>query len=95
MITSLTVPYRYAAAELAALCARSWEIELVFDKIKTRQRGRPVLRSQTPDGVRREIYAYLIVCQPPATCFTKSPSCTAVRQSGPRSPGTCISSAAR
>ncbi|WP_309145667.1 transposase [Streptomyces malaysiensis] len=41
--------------------ARRWEIELVFDEIKTHQRGRPVLRSQTPDGVRQEIYAHLIV----------------------------------
>ncbi|MYU13415.1 hypothetical protein GTZ78_22670 [Streptomyces sp. SID8361] len=41
--------------------ARRWEIELIFDEIKTHQRERPVLRSQTLDGVRQEIYAHLIV----------------------------------
>ncbi|MFK0319647.1 transposase [Streptomyces sp. NPDC090231] len=52
---------KYPAEELAALYARRWEIELVFDEIKTHQRGRLVLRSQTPDGVRQEIYAHLPV----------------------------------
>ncbi|WP_406729769.1 transposase [Streptomyces sp. GD-15H] len=51
----------YPAEELAVLYARRWEIGLVFDEIKTHQRGRPVLRSQTPGGVRQEIYAHLIV----------------------------------
>uniref|UniRef100_UPI002F91A0FD transposase n=1 Tax=Streptomyces atratus TaxID=1893 RepID=UPI002F91A0FD len=59
--TSLTDHEKYPAAELAALYARRWEIELVFDEIKTHQRGRPVLRSLAPDGVRQEIYAHLIV----------------------------------
>ncbi|WP_329831744.1 hypothetical protein [Streptomyces sp. BE133] len=36
-------------------------MELVFDEFKTHQRGRLVLRSQTPNGVRQEIYAHLIV----------------------------------
>lgn len=61
LITSLTDHEKYPAEELAVLYARRWEIELVFDEIKTHQRGRPVLRSQTPDGVRQEIYAHLIV----------------------------------
>ncbi|MFF1649886.1 IS4 family transposase [Streptomyces sp. NPDC058240] len=60
LITSLTDHEKYPAEELAVLYARRWEIELVFDEIKTHQRGRPVLRSQTPDGVR-QIYAHLIV----------------------------------
>lgn len=49
------------AAELAELYARRWETELVFDEIKTHQRDRPVLRSQTCDGIRQEIFAHLIV----------------------------------
>ncbi|GAA5210896.1 transposase [Streptomyces thinghirensis] len=61
LVTSLTDHEEYPAAELATLYARRWEIEIVFDEIKTHQRGRPVLRSQTPDGVRQEIYAHLIV----------------------------------
>ncbi|MEU9211272.1 transposase [Streptomyces sp. NPDC048415] len=61
LVTSLTDHEECPAAELATLYARRWEIEIVFDEIKTHQRGRPVLRSQTPDGVRQEIYAHLIV----------------------------------
>lgn len=61
LITSLMDHEEYPAVELAALYARRWEIELVFDEIETHQRGRAVLRSQTPDGVRQEIYAHLIV----------------------------------
>jgi hypothetical protein len=61
LITSLLDHEKYPAAEFAALYARRWEIELVFDEIKTHQRDRPVLRSQTPDGVRQEIFAHLIV----------------------------------
>ncbi|MFF4214126.1 IS4 family transposase [Streptomyces sp. NPDC001796] len=61
LVTSLTDHEKYPAAELATLYARRWEIEIVFDEIKTHQRGRPVLRSQTPEGVRQEIYAHLIV----------------------------------
>ncbi|WP_412075636.1 transposase [Streptomyces xanthophaeus] len=61
LITSLLDHEKYPAGELAALYARRWEIELVFDEIKTHQRDRPLLRSQTPDGVRQEIFAHLIV----------------------------------
>ncbi|MFG2794970.1 transposase, partial [Streptomyces sp. NPDC048419] len=53
LVTSLTDHEDYPAAELAALYARRWEIEIVFDEIKTHQRGRPVLRSQTPGGAGR------------------------------------------
>ncbi len=44
LITSL-LDHKYPSEELAALYARRWEIELVFDEIKTHQRDRPVLRS--------------------------------------------------
>lgn len=50
LITSLTDHEKFPAEELAVLYAQRREIELVFDEIKTHQRGRPVLRSQTPDG---------------------------------------------
>ncbi|MFJ6637059.1 transposase [Streptomyces sp. NPDC091376] len=66
LITSLTDHEKYPASELAELYARRWEIELVFDEIKTHQRDRPVLRSQTPDGIRQEIFAHLIVHHGPA-----------------------------
>ncbi|MFD5514323.1 transposase [Streptomyces sp. NPDC127051] len=61
LITSLMDQEKYPAAELAELYARRWEIELVFDETKTHQRDRPVLSSQTPDGIRQEIFAHLIV----------------------------------
>ncbi|MFD7622768.1 transposase [Streptomyces sp. NPDC059802] len=46
LITSLIDHEKYPACKLAELYARRWEIELVFDEIKTYQRDRPVLRSQ-------------------------------------------------
>ncbi|MET7760946.1 transposase [Streptomyces sp. NPDC005393] len=61
LITSLMDHEKYPAAELAERYARRWEIELVFDEIKTHQRDRPILRSQTPDGIRQEIFAHLVV----------------------------------
>lgn len=61
LITRLMDHEKYPASELAELCARHWRIELAFDEIKTHQRDRPVLRSQTPDGIRQETFARLIV----------------------------------
>ena len=50
------------ADELAALYAQRWEIESIFDELKTHQRGpRVVLRSRTPDGVYQEAWGYLCV----------------------------------
>jgi hypothetical protein len=37
-----------------------WEEELAIDELKTHQRGRPVLRSQTPAGVVQELYGLLM-----------------------------------
>ena len=37
-----------------------WEEELAIDEIKTHQRERPVLRSETPRGVVQEIYGLLL-----------------------------------
>ena len=62
LVTDLLDPERFPAAELAALYARRWEIESAFDEIKTHQRGpRVVLASKTPDGVRQQIWAHLLV----------------------------------
>jgi IS4 transposase len=47
VVTSLTDHEECPAAELATLYVRRWEIEIVFDEIKTHQQGRPVLRSHT------------------------------------------------
>src|SRR5256714_14594623 len=48
--------------DLAEAYAQRWEIESVFDEIKTHQLdARPVLRSRDPDGVEQEILGILLV----------------------------------
>ena len=62
LVTTITDPELAPADELAALYAKRWEIESVFDELKTHQRGpRVVLRSRTPDGVYQEAWGYLCV----------------------------------
>lgn len=49
------------ALGLIELYHERWEIELVFDEIKTHERaGRKVLRSKTPEGVRQELYGLFL-----------------------------------
>ena len=62
LLTNLLDDKEYPALELACLYHQRWEEELVFDEQKTHQDPRrpskPTnLRSQTPEGVRQEIYA--------------------------------------
>lgn len=60
LLTTLTDPDLAPAEELAAAYHRRWEIESVFDELKTHQRGpRVVLRSKSPDLVRQEIWGHL------------------------------------
>jgi hypothetical protein len=61
IITSI-LDWRLAPAdELAALYAQRWEFETALDEFKTHLRGaRTVLRSQTPDLVRQEVYGLLL-----------------------------------
>ncbi len=62
LLTNLLDPARAPADELAALYAQRWEIESIFDELKTHQRGsRVVLRSRTPEGVYQEAWGYLCV----------------------------------
>ncbi|RMB81460.1 IS4 family transposase [Streptomyces shenzhenensis] len=62
LVTDLLDAQAYPAAELAALYHRRWEIESVLGEIKTHQRGaKVVLSSKTPDGVRQQIWAHLLV----------------------------------
>ena len=54
LVTTLLNPRLAPARELIALYHERWEIELVIDEIKTHERAqRKVLRSKTPDGVRK------------------------------------------
>ena len=60
MFCTITNPELAPAAELAALYSQRWEIELVFDELKTHQNeSRRVLRSQSPALVYQEIWGML------------------------------------
>lgn len=60
LATTLLDPCEAPAEQLAGAYTRRWEIEMVFDELKTHQRGpRVVLRSKSPDLVLQEIYGYL------------------------------------
>jgi hypothetical protein len=62
LVTTILDPELAPAEELAAAYAQRWEIESVFDEIKTHQlESRPVLRSRDPDGVEQEIWGILLV----------------------------------
>ena len=60
LLTTLLDPQLDPAKTLICLYHERWEEELTFDEIKTHQRERPVLRSQTPAGVIQEIYGLLL-----------------------------------
>jgi hypothetical protein len=56
LVTSLLDPVRYPAEEIVALYARRWRIETHFEDLKVAL-GVDVLRSETPDGIRKELAA--------------------------------------
>ena len=60
MLTTLLDAEGHPAETLIELYHERWEEELAIDELKTHQRGRPVLRSQTPAGVVWEIYGLFI-----------------------------------
>lgn len=57
-VTSLLDPVRYPADRIIALYAHRWRIETLFREVKVTLSA-DVLRSQSPDGVRKEIAARL------------------------------------
>jgi hypothetical protein len=60
LLTTILDPDQASAAELAAAYAQRWEIESVFDELKTHQRGpRAVLRSKSPELVQQEMWGHL------------------------------------
>lgn len=62
LVTTVLDAEAAPANELAALYGERWEIESIFDELKTHQRGpRVVLRSKTPQGVYQEAWGYLCV----------------------------------
>ena len=64
LLTTLMDPRRHPADQLAALYHQRWEVEIAFFGLKvTLRTADRVLRSQHPEGVEQEIYAYLTVYQ--------------------------------
>jgi len=56
--TSLLDPVRYPAEQIIALYAQRWRIETLFREVKITLSA-DVLRSQSPEGIRKEIVARL------------------------------------
>jgi hypothetical protein len=57
LVTTLLNPRVAPVLELIGLYHERWEIEVVIDEIKTHERAqRKVLRSKTPEGVRKALY---------------------------------------
>jgi hypothetical protein len=63
LITTLTDPLRYPAAELVELYHQRWEIETAYLELKSTTLGGRVLRARTPTGVEQEVYAVLATYQ--------------------------------
>ena len=62
VMTTVLDPAFAAAAELAALYQQRWEFELTLDEIEIHQMSPTrILRSRTPELVRQEIWALLLV----------------------------------
>ena len=61
LVTNVTDPDEIPAVELAAAYHERWEAELVFDELKTHQRGpATILRSRKPELVEQEIWGLLL-----------------------------------
>ena len=61
LLTTLLDAKAAPAPDLAALYHQRWEVESVFDELKTHLRqGRRVLRSKTPELVRQEFYGWVL-----------------------------------
>jgi hypothetical protein len=61
LLTTLLDPEHAPALELAQLYHERWEVEAVFDELKTHlTQRRRTLRSKTPEGVRQEFYGWVL-----------------------------------
>jgi hypothetical protein len=61
LVTSILDPEQASALDLAQVYTQRWEIESVFDEMKTHLRGaRMLLRSKTPDLVEQEFWGLMI-----------------------------------
>jgi hypothetical protein len=61
LLCSILDPRKAPAIQLANLYAKRWTVETTFAELKTRLRGTAVvLRSQTPEHVRQDVYGMLL-----------------------------------
>lgn len=60
LLTTLLDAEKHPAQELIILYHERWEEELTIDEIKTHEKERPVLRSQTPAGVIQEVEGLML-----------------------------------
>jgi hypothetical protein len=61
LMTSLLDPVQAPATELAQLYHQRWQVEAVFDELKTHlHQGRRLLRSKTAQLVRQEFYGWVL-----------------------------------
>ena len=61
LLTTLLDEQRAPALELATIYHERWEVEAVFDELKTHLlQKRRVLRSKTPELIRQEFYGWVL-----------------------------------
>ena len=75
LATSLLDAQRYPAADLIALYAQRWRIETLFREVKITLSA-DVLRSQRPDGIRKEIIARLLALNVVRTVMLEAAAAT-------------------
>jgi hypothetical protein len=62
LITTLLNAQAAPVMELAELCHRRWEMEAIYDELKTHLlQSRRVLRSRTPELVRQEFFGWVLM----------------------------------
>jgi hypothetical protein len=74
LVTTLTDPARFPAADLAVLYHERWEVETAYLELKSTVLGGRVLRARTPGGVEQEVYALLVTCQALRTAIADAAS---------------------
>ena len=78
LVTTLLDHEQAPARQLAELYHQRWEIELGYGELKTRLRGpEVVLRSRSPQLIRQEVFAFLVVYQ--ALCCLRLRAAQAAR----------------
>lgn len=79
LLTTLLDCVKAPALELATLYHERWEVEAVFDELKTHlAQRRRTLRSKSPDGVRQEFYGWVLAHY--AVCWLMHEAASASRQ---------------